>query len=607
MVAGLAWGPDHAPIRSTARYPRAGLGSSGRLPAAAGLARSGDGASAIGVAFVGSLYDRDGRTALAAPEAARAVLESYRNRGLDTLAELRGEYALAVWDGRSESLHAATDPFRTHPLFYAEDSDGVRVSSRIRSLLAGLDPSAHPIDPRAVVDVVAFSYIPAPRTARRGVRKVPAAHVLTARHGEVSVRPYWDFDFLHPSTDSCRDLTGRLRDTLRGSVAARLRADEGVASVGTFLSGGVDSSTVTGLVGAITGAPARCFSIGFGEQGYNELEYARIASRHLGAAYHQRLVAASDVPAILPLLLEAFDEPYGNASAVPTYACARFARETGIDVLYAGDGGDELFAGNQRYASRRVFDRYERVPGWIRSSLLEPAVFTAARLVPVNAVQRAKRYILRAKTSHFDRMTGYDLLRLHPIATLFQDDVVSALGTPYDPYEEARAHYENAPARTALDRELYLDLKMTISDNDVVKVTRMCEAAGVTVRFPFLDGAVASFATSVPASLKMRGGKLRWFFKQAYPDLLPPEVRAKKKHGFGLPIAVWLRSDPTLRAMLHDLVLGADGRAAAYLRRPALEDLVRRHESDTTQFYGTILWNVLVLELHLRAAGGSAA
>jgi asparagine synthase (glutamine-hydrolysing) len=187
------------------------------------------------------------------------------------------------------------------------------------------------------------------------------------------------------------------------------------------------------------------------------------------------------------------------------------------------------------------------------------------------------------------------------VSELFREEFLRSLGPDFAPYRTDRRHFEGASAATPLDRELYLDLKMTISDNDVIKVSRMCEAARIGVRYPFLDRVVAEFATTVPASLKIRRGRLRWFFKQAYADLLPRAVRTKRKHGFGLPIPIWLRTDPALREMVHDLLLGSDCLVAAYLKPSALQDLVARHQRDTTSFYGTVLWNAVVLELFLRS------
>jgi asparagine synthase (glutamine-hydrolysing) len=192
------------------------------------------------------------------------------------------------------------------------------------------------------------------------------------------------------------------------------------------------------------------------------------------------------------------------------------------------------------------------------------------------------------------------------MAEFFEDDFLAAVGKDCDPYAAIRSCYLQAPARCALDRQLYIDLKLTISDNDLFKVTRMTEAAGVAVRYPFLDHRLAEFAARVPARLKMRGRRLRSFFKKAYADLLPQEVRAKQKHGFGLPIPVWLRTNRQLNDMMRELVLGAATVQRGYFRRKALEDLVERHRTDTTSFYGTILWNLMMLELWQRKRSDDA-
>jgi len=195
-----------------------------------------------------------------------------------------------------------------------------------------------------------------------------------------------------------------------------------------------------------------------------------------------------------------------------------------------------------------------------------------------------------------ERIISYDFWTVVPPPAFATADLITSAGA-YRPSSHVLRQYERARAATPLDRHLYLDLKVTISDNDVIKVTRMCERAGVAVRFPFLDERVIDVATRVPARLKMRGRELRTFFKDAFRDLLPAETRAKTKHGFGLPISGWLRSDPGLHAMMRDLVLSPRSVQRGYFRREALEDLVRRHEADATPYYGTVLWNLMVIEL----------
>ena len=351
--------------------------------------------------------------------------------------------------------------------------------------------------------------------------------------------------------------------------------------VGTFLSGGIDSSTVTGLLAQRTGRAVTSFSIGFDEARFDEMNYARIAARAFGVEHRELIVTARDAYDVIPLLLDTFDEPFGNASAIPTYLCAKLAKEHGIDVLYAGDGGDELFAGNQRYASQRVFDYYQR-PGWLEA-LVRPVAFGLADAVGWSPFVKAKKYIRRAQIPYPERLCSYEFFRVVPPSDLFEPSFLEAVGRDYDPYAHVHAHYHRAPARSELDRQLYVDLKFAISDNDLFKVTRGTEAAGITVRYPFLDSRLVEFAASVPAGIKMRGTHLRSFFKKAYADLLPAETRAKKKHGFGLPIPVWLREDRRLNELMRDVVLTRRA-STRILPATGLEDLVDRHRTDETSF-----------------------
>ena len=280
--------------------------------------------------------------------------------------------------------------------------------------------------------------------------------------------------------------------------------------------------------------------------------------------------------------------------------CAKLAVEHGVDVLYAGDGGDELFAGNERYSSQRIFEYYTRLPNALQNWVVKPTVTALADLTGLNLFVLGKKYIRRASIPLPERLSSYGLFNIITMSQLLDEDVLKAIGAGYDPYHPIRGHYIKAPAATDLDRQLYVDLKITISDNDLFKVTRMTQAAGVTVRFPFLDHKLAEFAARVPAKVKMPSRELRVFFKRAYSDLLPREIIAKTKHGFGLPIPVWLRTDKQLNDMMHELVLGTRTVQRGMFRMKALGELVDRHRTETGSFYGDILWNVMAWELWLR-------
>ncbi len=562
------------------------------------------GGATCALAFHGNLYS-DGVPGPAAPDAgleagpADALLERFIRSGLEGLDRLRGEFAIAFWDGRDRSLWLATDRFRVHSLVFATLPDRLLFASRMRALLEHPAARRFTIDAEAVLDIVGSSIVPSPRTIFREVQKLPPGHLLVERGGSVEVRPYWDVDFTGHSPTPPEQLREEVRSALSDAVSVRL-ADDTARSreVGTFLSGGIDSSTVTGLLTRLGGAPVRAFSIGFGETGFDELSYARIAARSFGSVHTEYYVTPRDVGESLDMVADAFDEPFANASAVPTYFCARVAREHGLGVLYAGDGGDELFAGTERYATNRVFDPYDRLPRWTRAAL-STGIRAAARLAPLPLVVKAGKYVRRAGLPAGERFISYGFWFVIPPAGFVAPDfLVQAPG--YRPSVMSVWHHDHARATEELDRELYLDLKITISDNDLIKVMRASEHAGIAVRFPFLDRRVADVAVRVPARVRMRGRRLRSFFKDSYRDLLPPEILAKQKHGFGLPISLWLRTDPVLHERMRDLVLGSRSLGRGYFRQEALEDIVARHAVDPTPFYGTILWNLMVLELWQR-------
>jgi asparagine synthase (glutamine-hydrolysing) len=555
------------------------------------------------MAFYGSLYNtQEGISAKGgAQNPVMTLLRSYLEKGMEFLQRLRGEFVLALWNGLTKTFCLATDRFRVHPLFYYCSADYLVFASRIRSILASPFPVPVTINPEAIVDVTVSSIIPTPKTIFREIYKLPPGHMLTYRAGEAKIEPYWDLSFITSSGISVKELSRDLKRHLTEAIDIRLKYDGVPKRVGTFLSGGIDSSTVTGVLSQLAKCSIKSFSIGFGEERFNEMEYAQIAAKAFGADHYTYFVTPQDTYTALPVLLNAFDEPFANASAVPTYFCCKLAQEQGVEVLYAGDGGDELFAGNERYASQRLFDYYYKIPTWLRESIVKPLVFDLADKLKWPLFTKGKKYIQRATVPYPKRISSYGLLSLMPMTALFEESFLEEVGAHYNPDAVVSTYYSQAPALTDLDRHLYLDLKLAISDNDLFKVTRMSTAAGVAVRFPFLDHQLAEFAATIPASLKMRGTQLRSFFKKAYADLLPAEIRTKQKHGFGLPIPVWLRTNRQLNELMHDLLFSSQALQRGYFQRKAVEELVIRHQVDETSFYGTVLWHLMILELWHRS------
>src|SRR5262245_557123 len=357
------------------------LASSGGAHRLAATARRTDSGATLGIAIYGSIFNAEewAGPGAAADLLAAAVLERFVREGHEAWNGLRGDFAIAIWDGRDESLHLACDPFRIQPLFYYLDAQKLVFGSRMRMVTNHPRPMRLEIDPDSLVDVLTGSVIPTPHTVYREVKKLPPGTALVYRSGTITLRPYWSMRFEPDDKNGVRSLARILRERLADAVSCRLQTDHDGNAFGAFLSGGIDSSTVSGLLTRIAGHPIQTFSIGFGEQRFNEIDYARIAAQAFGANHHEYFVQPSDVLTAIPVLLEAFDEPFANASAIPTYYCAKLARENGVDVLYAGDGGDELFAGNERYAFQRLLDYYHQVPAWIRDPVLVPALSVLAR------------------------------------------------------------------------------------------------------------------------------------------------------------------------------------------------------------------------------------
>jgi asparagine synthase (glutamine-hydrolysing) len=361
--------------------------------------------------------------------------------------------------------------------------------------------------------------------------------------------------------------------------------------VGAFLSGGTDSSTVTGMIGVVTGQAPRSFSIGFDAQGYDEMDFARIAARHFHSEHHEYYVTPGDVADAVPRIAAAYDQPFGNASAVPTYYCARLAKEHGVERLLGGDGGDELFGGNSRYAKQQVLARYWMIPAAARSHLIEPLLRPAAfSRVPI--VRKAKSYVEQARPPMPERYESYNLLERLGAERVFTSDFLAGVDRAR-PHTLMRVPFEAAHAKTLINQMLAIDAKFTLADSDLPKVTRMCELAGVDVAFPMLDDRVVSFAAGLPPHLKLKGTRLRYFFKEALRDFLPPEVIVKRKQGFGLPVGPWLQCHPPLTELARASCDSLRGRGI--VRGEFLDWLWRNGLGTHPAYYGAMAWVLMML------------
>jgi asparagine synthase (glutamine-hydrolysing) len=516
----------------------------------------------------------------------------YERFGCDFIEKLRGGFSVVVWDRQKRRLCAAVDGFGIKRLVYYERPDVVLIASRIDALVRSGRVDTE-INPRSIPNILNFSANLSPDTIFAAVQRLEPGTLLVLENGHTRLKRYWDMRYGVGNESNEGVLCRQLESVLEESVRAHCKNDA-LASTGAFLSGGTDSSTVVGLMTRMGKGPVKAFSISFQEQPFNELEYAELAAKRFNSELHTYLVGPRDCFDTLPHMVQAFDEPFGNSSAIATYFCARLAAQNGVTALMAGDGGDELFAGNEWYATEKIFGLYRHIPNVLRKGLIEPVLGH----VPYRAgpVGRARGYVRRANMPGVERVLSFQFLATHPPADIFERDFLETLGE-YSFNGIPARHYAHAPARDHLDRLLYTDMKITIADSDLPKVTCMTEMAGVQARFPFLDRSVAEFSGRIPTNLKVKGFQKRYLFKRAFRNLLPKEIIHKKKHGFGIPVATWLKTDPRLRELARDTLLSRRTFERGYFRRDFVETLFARHDADDSSYYGDTLWTLLVLEM----------
>lgn len=512
--------------------------------------------------------------------------------------ELRGTFALAVIDERDQSATFAIDRMGIERMAYAL-ADETLAFSESAEAIANLPWVTRSISEQAVYDYLLLHMVPAPRTIYAAVRKLPPATIALYRDGTLSTRRYWIPEFAtrdHPSQSVLRE---RLHEGL--DRATRRCAPD--ARTGAFLSGGLDSSTVAGVLRNIMGSPIDTFSVGFGDNRYDELRYARIANGHFSCRGHEFQATSDDVVRIFPKIAEAYDEPFGNSSAAPTYLCAEVALRHGVHHLLAGDGGDELFAGNERYAKQLVLESYSRAPRWLRRGVMDPladATSDESRILPL---RKFRSFVRQARTPLPRRLESWNFLTRTPSDSMFHPDFLAA-ADPEATFGLMQQVWEELPSDSPLDRMLYYDWHFTLASNDLRKVGTMCEIAGVRVSYPMLDDDVIDLALQVPAGMRMRGLELRSFYKKAMKGFLPEETLAKGKHGFGLPFSIWLREHRGLADLISAHL--ADLKRRRIVRNEFIDDLSRRHAADPSSYLAYPIWSLAMLSAWLDAHEGKS-
>jgi asparagine synthase (glutamine-hydrolysing) len=509
------------------------------------------------------------------------------------IAHADGDFAIALSVGSGRTL-LAVDRFGIRSLCYRIDDGVLRFAERADALA---DPG-HPLDPQAIYDYLYFHCIPSPRTIFRGIFRLPPGHYALFEDGRLTVAPYWLPVFDEDGKADFGALRDEFRQLLREAVARQLDGSK----AGCYLSGGTDSSTVAGMIGQVAGRPAATYSIGFEAEGYDEMQYARIAARHFGTEHHEYYVTPDDLVRSIGAVARHHDQPFGNSSALPAYYCAKMAREDGVSHILAGDGGDELFGGNSRYAMQRVFGAYHQLPAALRRGLIEPVLQRAPAGTAL--LRKGASYVRQAKTPMPDRMQNHNLLLRLGIHEVLTPEFAAQVDLEA-PLRQQRAVWAAANAPSELNRTLAYDWRYTLAESDLPKVGMSAQLAGLAVGYPMLDRALVDFSLRLPVSYKLRGLRLRWFFKEALRGFLPDEILAKKKQGFGLPFGVWATRHAGLGKLAADSLasLGARGIVRPEFIRTLLERRLHEHPG----YYGEMVWILMMLEQWLQGQPNAGA
>ena len=518
-----------------------------------------------------------------------AIIHAYDRYGSDCPRHLRGMFAFAIWNERTQELFIARDRVGKKPLLYAQVNGEFVFGSEFSALLQH-DGIHRDLEPEALHHYLSFMCVPAPLTAYRAIRKLEPGHSLRLSKGQVHIERYWQPDFSRKLKISEAEAGERAIEILRDAVKVRLMSE---VPLGAFLSGGIDSSAVVALMSEESSEPVKTFSIGFEEQDFSELHHARRVAEHVGADHHEFIVRP-DALEVLPTLVEHYGEPYADSSAIPTYYVARETRRH-VTVALNGDGGDECFAGYERYAAMRLAERYHRLPGVLRSGVIDQAI----GMLPTSETRRsrvrdAKRFIQAASLPKVERyMRWISVFDAQAKGELYSDSFrhqtaltnSSALLEPW---------FALANGAGVVDAALLADTMTYLPNDLLVKVDIATMAVSLEARSPFLDHKVIEFAASLPEKLKLHGLTTKYLLKRVLRQLLPSENLGRRKMGFGVPIGHWFRGQ--LEPFLRETILSDRALKRGYFKPEVVRRLVELHVRGERD-HSHQLWTLLMLEL----------
>lgn len=505
------------------------------------------------------------------------IVHAYEEYGDDCVNHLQGMFSFALWDKKRRRLLAARDRFGKKPFNYYWDGQRFIFGSEIKSLLKADIPRE--IDPIALDEYLTYRYVPTPRTIFQGVRKLPAAHTLTYENGFVDIKRYWELPFTPTNQDDEATAIERVGGLLRDAVQMRLMSE---VPLGAFLSGGIDSSVVVGLMSQQMSQPVKTFSIGFAEEDYSELPHARQVAEHFGTEHHE-FVVRPDLISVLPELVWAYDEPFADASMLPTYYVSKLAREH-VTVVLTGDGGDEIFGGYEPY--RREY--------WIkRMPLFARFILRYGSSVMPNGMRGKNRFRLLLSDPALRCVQTTTTFHNYSRSLMYSDDYYSHV-RHHDPLERQLSEYRAASDLDITTQMQRVDARVYLADDILVKVDKASMVNSLETRAPLLDQHLAEYVSSLPSTLRMRNGVLKYLLKKVAADLIPTDILERPKMGFGVPLEHWFRGD--LNGYAFDLLTSSQAKQRGIFHSLFIQELLKEHRTTKAVNYNEAIWALLCLE-----------
>jgi asparagine synthase (glutamine-hydrolysing) len=510
------------------------------------------------------------------------LINGYQAYGINLLDHINGMFSFVIWDEKEKRLFAARDRLGKKPLYYYHDDKCFIFSSELKSLIINPEISRE-INIEAVDQYFSFGYIPAPLTIFKNIYKLRAAHYLIWKNGNIQTDKYWDVEY-HPSevTQSEDEYLEELMVLLKESIHRRLISD---VPLGAFLSGGIDSSTVVGLMSQVSSERVKTFTIGFSERQYSEVDDAKSVADKFDTQHHEYTVSPNAVE-IIPKIVWHFDEPFADSSAIPTYYVSQIARKH-VTVILSGDGGDELFAGYKRYMEKNQYEIYKSIPRFIR----EKIIGRIARSLPISA--KGRNFLLGV--SLLEKKQNLEIIELYPYIKndLFTHDFIEQLGSCEAP-GSLIDYWGGFPQSSLLSKMQYFDTKIYLPDDILVKVDRMSMAHSLETRAPLLDYHLVEFAARIPAELQMKDGKGKYLLRKLAEKLLPQQVLAKRKQGFAIPANEWFQKE--LFEYAYDLLTASRFEKRGYFIQKNINLMLNEHRKGRRD-YSTWIWSLIIFEI----------